>query len=224
MILSKLRRSRGLLPRDTSCLPGPAEPPGRVKGARKIGLAGLALAILACGGQDASTSANGGILPDGSSEDIAQDVPDSQDRAFCTRTSECVVLPADCCRSDCGEGAIVGTNGLGARDFASSCLGRGCTQCRVSARWAPRCVDGRCVVIDLDTSPQSACRADADCQLRWGSACCDKCFPDPAFDLVSVSRSASFCAPDDICDPCSLPPFPTTARVVCTAEHCKVQP
>ena len=190
---------------------------------RKAGLASIALAIFACGTRDSGTPADSGIPTDGSGQDAAQDAADSPDPTSCVRSSECIVRPIDCCQSDCGGGAIAVLNGVGARDFARSCLERGCTACRVSARWVPQCVDGRCAIIDLDASSLSTCRADVDCKLRWGAVCCEKCHPDAAFDLVSVSRSAEFCVSDDSCDPCAPPPFPATARAVCVDEHCKVQ-
>lgn len=202
------------------------EAPERSAMTGEIGIAGIALALFACGAHDSRSPADGGTSIDSgdSGDDRAQDAPDSPDPTFCVRSGECIVRPADCCQADCGANAIVVLNGVGARDFAKSCLDRGCTPCRVSGRWVPQCVDGRCTITDLDASPHSACRADADCRLRWGAICCEKCHPDPAFDLVSVSRSAEFCGVGDSCDPCALQPYPATARAVCVDEHCKVQP
>ena len=195
---------------------------------RNLGIAAIALTIFACradddGGPrvvdvpktDGSTSSDADVDP-------TPDAPAS-DPTFCTHSRECGVRPIDCCQPDCGENAIAASNGAGYRDFVKSCFDRGCTACRVSARWVPRCVNGRCAVIDLEASPQSACLADEDCELRWGTGCCPKCQPEPVLDLVSVSWSASFCEPGDGCDPCTSPPLPTAARAVCVNDHCKVQ-
>ena len=195
-------------------------------------LLSLAIAATACGADDSKNLADGGVPDDGRGEDVGQDAGDrdvrqdlldSSDPSFCTRSSECVVRPDDCCQANCERSALNVMNGVGFRNFIRSCLDRGCMPCRVSARWVPRCVENRCTIVDLDSSSFSACRTQADCQLRWGTACCELCLADAAFDLVSVSTSAAFCAPDDTCDPCRQPPFPATARAVCVDEHCEVQ-
>lgn len=186
--------------------------------------AAITFATIACGAGTSSPSPDGGFPVEGGSSDIARKPNDVADPTFCTRSSECFIKPADCCQNDCMRDALVTRNSRGFDGYLTSCVERGCTPCRVSGRWVPQCVENRCTIVDLENSDLSACRAAADCKMRWGAVCCEPCSPDPAFDLVSVSRAATFCAAGDSCDPCGLPSFPATASVVCVDEHCRLQP
>jgi hypothetical protein len=191
----------------------------------------LALLAVACGTHDRTDPQDGGHadadkdVSDGElvPADAVDSGPDSVDPFFCNRSGQCFVKPEDCCRNDCSLDALVTKNSAGFTGYVLACAQRGCTPCRVNARWVPQCIDNRCTIVDLEASSISACRTDADCKLRWGATCCEKCHADPAFDLVSVSQSVLFCAAGDSCDPCALAPFPPQARAVCVNEHCRVQ-
>jgi hypothetical protein len=147
---------------------------------------------------------------------------DTSDPSFCTRSSDCYVFPSDCCSGNCATD-LVPISGIELRVYFRSCTERGCTPCVADPRWIPRCTGNRCGIIDLDTSSDSACTVDADCELRWGTRCCHPCAPVPDTALVSTARTAIFCASGDVCDPCRHPDFPAGATAVCRDGRCKVQ-
>ena len=177
---------------------------------------------------ETGSDADGGEHRDASSSDSAgasdrADRPDSLDTTLCVRSSDCYVFPDDCCQTDCTAIVAVPMNGAGRREYFQSCSERNCKACVIGPETVPLCVDNRCSFVDLGSSSLSACRVDQDCKLRWGSACCPPCHPDSATDLAAVAQTAEFCAPDDRCDPCGVPPFPDGASAICFAGHCRVQ-
>ena len=174
---------------------------------------------------DAGSHEAGEVLADAAEDgDRFHVFPDSPIATSCAWSRECYAFPDDCCAVDCASVRLVPMNGIERRDYFHSCSARGCVACRVSAEWIPRCVENRCTFVDLGSSAFSACKVDDDCELRWGTNCCDLCHPNPATDLVSVARSATFCEDDNGgCDPCTLVPFPSGARPICQDGHCRVQ-
>jgi hypothetical protein len=80
------------------------------------------------------------------------------------------------------------------------------------------------VVQDLRDSAVSACKIDADCRLRSGTACCESCSPN---DVVAVRSDGTFeklvCG--DVLPPClaCLPSEPANALASCgPTGHCIV--
>jgi hypothetical protein len=140
----------------------------------------------------------------------------------CMRSSECYVFPSDCCASSCATD-LVPMSGVGRAGYFRSCNERGCQSCVVEPRWIPRCIDRRCSIVDLETSSDSACSVDSDCELRWGNRCCHPCGSVSETQLVSAARTAVFCAPDDYCDPCRQQDFPMGATAVCRDGRCQIQ-
>jgi hypothetical protein len=177
------------------------------------------------GSGDISDDATPDVAPPIDTSDPAIDASrpdiDPSESAYCTRSSSCYVYASDCCLSDCTANLVL-MSGVEVRGYFQSCMARGCTPCVVGPQWIPRCIDNRCAIVDLDSSAFSACGVDADCELRWGTRCCDPCRPNPDTDLVSTARTAIFCAPDDFCDPCAPRPFPAGATAVCISGRCKV--
>jgi hypothetical protein len=188
---------------------------------------------IGCGAEerksDAGSGPDGGEHRDVSSTDSAgasdtAGPPDSLDTTtFCVRSSQCYVFPDDCCQTDCTAIVPVPMNGAGRREYFQFCSARNCMACVIGPETVPLCIDNRCSFVDLGSSSLSACRADQDCTLRWGTGCCWPCQPTRATDLVAVARTAEFCAPEDRCDPCGIPPFPDGASAVCIEGRCRVQ-
>ena len=202
---------------------------------------GLLATSIACGGDDSPVQgrplgdaghlADGDATPADTLTSIEASMPvidasrpdiDPSDPAYCARSSDCYVFPSDCCSGNCATD-LLPLSGVGRSGYFRSCTERGCTPCVVAPRWIPRCIDNRCDIIDLDTSSDGACIVDADCELRWGTRCCHPCAPVTDAQLVSTARTAIFCAPDDLCDPCRHPDFPAGATAVCREGRCKVQ-
>ncbi|HYP90285.1 MAG TPA: BPTI/Kunitz domain-containing protein [Polyangiaceae bacterium] len=89
--------------------------------------------------------------------------------------------------------------------------------------FVPDCVAGQCTVVDLRTSPTTACRTNDDCRLRRGTGCCETCSDE---NLVAVRNDGSFenlvCGGVLLpCDACELP-TPAGAFSTCAAGHCRV--
>jgi len=87
------------------------------------------------------------------------------------------------------------------------------------------CRAGTCTAVDLRTDELSACTGDSDCQLRWGTGCCETC---AEVDLVAIGSAQSFgqavCPTGPAaCPPCMPPPYPAGAAAVCEAGHCSVK-
>jgi hypothetical protein len=214
---------------------------GPIKRLPEITAYGLLASWLACG-TDPSPANNDGSFEDAghvadadashadttpidvSAPAIDASRPDSDppDPAYCARSSDCYVLPSDCCSGNCVT-HLVSMSGIGRSGYFQFCTERGCRPCVVEPRWIPRCIDHRCGIVDLDTSSDGACIVDVDCELRWGTRCCHPCAPVLDTELVSTARTAIFCAADDVCDPCRHPDFPAGATAVCREGRCKVQ-
>jgi hypothetical protein len=88
------------------------------------------------------------------------------------------------------------------------------------------CRQNHCVAVDLRKDALSECNAPSDCQLRWGSGCCESCGAQD-FELVAVSTKKNL--EGDVCPlnggacpPCVPQPYPAEAMADCVAGHCEV--
>jgi hypothetical protein len=185
--------------------------------------------VAACEGATTSSPANEDVSDAGfDGTGVEPDTSDESDREDailappCASSGDCYAVPRDCCGACDSDPMAV--NGVQVRDYAKECRTRGCTPCRVSMRWLPICEANRCVLTDLFVSSISACQVDDDCRLRWGVLCCETCFPMVDGDLVAVSRTANLCSPNQGCDPCGSPPYPSGATALCRNGHCAVGP
>ena len=93
-----------------------------------------------------------------------------------------------------------------------------------ASNYYAECEAGRCVGLDVRTSPLSACSTDAECILRSGTSCCG-C---GAGDLIAVSSKANvevaFCGTNGGCAAdCVSAPVPPGVAPYCSLGHCLVK-
>jgi hypothetical protein len=88
--------------------------------------------------------------------------------------------------------------------------------------FVPDCVQGQCEVVDLRTSPVTACTTSNDCTVRHGTGCCEGCDNS---NLFSVRNDGSFaklvCGDGPIACPACAPPAPD-AVPVCNDGRCSL--
>ena len=181
----------------------------------------LALTFPACGGKVVvETGAAGG----------GGGGPAPSEYNACSGPGQCVLVSNSCCGT-CGTVTLADQAAInitqGAAFLETVCPEP--TPCPACASMAnPNlfaiCEQGTCRGADVRTEPESACTTNADCQLRYGTGCCDSCDGAP-WQLVAVSTSsnlsASQCAPGTGCDGC-LPQYPKDAEAICSNGHCQV--
>jgi hypothetical protein len=180
----------------------------------------LALALAGCGGEtDDGVGGTGGSGAAGGAGGASY--------SDCTRSSECVVVPASCCGS-CGaaaRGDAIGLNRDRVAAYSSSvCGGDGCPACYQApdpTLVAP-CRAGTCAVVDLREHSSTECTADAECHVRTSSCC--ECGGDMNA-LVAVSDASAYgalvCDPDQACGECA-PIYPPEVTARCADGVCTV--
>jgi hypothetical protein len=84
--------------------------------------------------------------------------------------------------------------------------------------FVPDCVQNQCVVVDLRSSPLTACKTSDECALRYGTGCCSSC---SSSDVIGLRKDANLeklvCGDGPIGCPACAPP-PDGALPVCTPE------
>ncbi|WP_437673980.1 BPTI/Kunitz domain-containing protein [Sorangium sp. So ce131] len=159
----------------------------------------------------------------------------SPDMDACEAPSDCVLAATDTC-SPCDP--------VEARSFAAvnramkqqydDAIGHSdavCEACpeiveaeRTAQYFTATCERGRCVVLDVRTSPLTECSEDADCRLRDGVGCCEGCDGRGIAALNrSVDLEALVCSPDFGACPACAPQYPEGMRAVCSAGRCQPQ-
>lgn len=165
----------------------------------------------------------------------------------CKLPTDCVVTGTGCCgicdsagitahdliaynrqyagQLQCGLALDVAAGGTGSSGAAAPVA---CAPCPLPPAgqgtlkyFVPDCVAGQCQVVDLRTSPVTACQTSSDCKVRNGTGCCEGC---TAGDPFAVSKNGSFeklvCGGDVGCPACV--PAPTNAVPYCNAQgHCE---
>jgi hypothetical protein len=155
----------------------------------------------------------------------------------CTGPGQCVLVEAarDCCVRWCGSVGISFFTSIHVAHLADWHAGQVCAGCRTpcsdaeqqafeeSARYiVPICQNNRCTPLDIRQHDVTACAADTDCSLRYGSGCC----ADSSQELIALSDEVAFqallCANRFTpCGPREFPPQGTSA--VCGSNgHCTV--
>jgi len=210
-------------------------------------LAGLGLVMIpACGGREStlettpgSGGASGGTGAGGNSGAVATEAG-TDDWTACSGR-DCVLVPVKCCAS-CMPSSVVEYSAVNNRyedAFRSqTCQGTvACGPCAApppdvlsaQANFVALCESGRCQAVDLRSSRFSECKAATDCELQYGTGCCDGCGNN---DLIAINPAANLhheiCG--DIEPPCVPPqPYCITQRTglpmaVCNATtgHCEV--
>jgi hypothetical protein len=152
----------------------------------------------------------------------------------CGDTSECMVRESDCCvlcGPDSASAAIAFNRAYSEQistilceDHPDPCP---VADCALRPTYVlPFCIEGRCQAIDIREDLLTSCGTDEQCQLRWGTVCCEACSESPEL-LVAVNSQvdygATVCGNQGACPPCAPPPYPSDARAVCNADHhCEV--
>src|SRR5689334_20591265 len=72
----------------------------------------------------------------------------------CEGPTHCVAIRRDCC-GGCDSEPVAAAKGETVRAYDESCITRGCTPCKVEARWVPTCSANQCALQDLFVSPLS---------------------------------------------------------------------
>lgn len=178
-----------------------------------------------------SSSGGAGAVSGGGGSGNAGGLGGSAGWFACKDPGECLLYPTNCC-GYCGPAALSGyeaVNQAHAKDYvASTCADPvACPDCITyeEPNYLALCRNGTCTEVDLRLDALSACGSDGDCQLRYGTDCCESCGGGA---LVAVSTKASLaaevCSPfGGACPPCMPPPYPANAAAVCQAGHCAVK-
>ena len=151
---------------------------------------------------------------------------------LCKGPAECTLFATNCCGGYCVETPLSGwipvaTESLGVvqNQYCSDPVA--CPDCIEfeHANYLAVCRNDKCTAIDLRKDSISACSADSDCRLRFGTGCCESCAGQSA-QLVAVSTKAQLenevCAGPGACPPCVPPAYPKEAKATCLTGHCQV--
>jgi hypothetical protein len=190
------------------------------------GVLALAVAAGACSGEVRDEGAGPG-------RDAGVDAS-SGDRA-CAAQDECALVSATCC-GVCGQPAA--RNMAGVRWDRTEAFSR--TLCGPTPPPCPECAEtanphltavcrgGLCAAVDVrEDDALAGCATDADCTLRYGTACCEGCAGTPD-DLTALRKDrvegAVRCAPNEGACPACEPVYPRSARARCnpSTKRCEV--
>jgi hypothetical protein len=144
-----------------------------------------------------------------------------------------MLFATNCCGGYCGEHPLSGwipihQSWLGAVEGQYCADPVACPGCASfpQENYLAVCRDQKCQAIDLRQDELSECASDTECQLRYGSSCCESCagFPE---ELIAVSTKhplgAVVCDPlAGACPPCVPPDYPPGALAQCVSGHCQV--
>lgn len=152
------------------------------------------------------------------------------DYRACSVNSECMLRSASCCGS-CGSPTradVIALNQAALAAYASSVcdVNQTCPACvaMTDPTLVATCQAGQCEVVDLTTSPMTACTTDTACVIRT-NACCECNGPMDQGSIIALNHdlAASYpalvCDPDATCPDC-LPVYPTNVLPVCESGHC----
>lgn len=152
--------------------------------------------------------------------------------AQCDAPGTCALVPTNCC-GYCQPGAPLSGFLAVNEKHVGDVLGELCADpvaCPDCITWQDPhylalCRSGKCTAVDLRQDDLSACNADSDCKLRWGSNCCESCSGNQE-DIIVYNKNASFaaevCGPfGGACPPCMPPEFPEYLLPYCDAGHCR---
>ena len=156
------------------------------------------------------------------------------DRGACSVPSDCILANTSCCAAcdPVDKTAFVALNHRYAADYVriKGCDGVACAPCpdvaeerRSSQDFVATCRLGRCVAMDIRTTPATECRISTDCVLRDGAACCEGCDAKGIVSIASIDAlSALVCdSHPTTCDACA-PQIPPELQPACEAGRCRV--
>lgn len=155
----------------------------------------------------------------------------------CTLPTDCRRMPKACC-APCDPGALlsdfiaVRSEHTGEYRRRRGCEQIACEPCpepepgtAIEQNFVATCAEERCSMLDIREHELSACEVNADCVLRAGLDCCERCAAD-IHDQVAVRRTASLnqllCGQDVACPPCVPQPVPGAMAMCGPNGHCIV--
>jgi hypothetical protein len=149
----------------------------------------------------------------------------------CLVNSECVLRSASCCGS-CGaptRADVIAINQATLAAYTTSVCdpNQTCPDCAAMTdpTLVATCQQGQCEVVDLTTSPMTACTTDTACVIRT-NACCECGGPMDQGSIIALNHDAGASYAALVCDPnvgCldCLPDYSTVpALPVCQSGHC----
>lgn len=190
-----------------------------------LGVLGALLLLDACAGKHTSRSGNGS---GGSSS--TGGMSGEPDYYACVEPADCVVRPRGCC-GICGPATaddLLSVNAMYVNEVVGCAL-LPCDPCAAPEKdslgnFVADCVEKKCTLLDLRTTPLTACQNDSDCHLRNGSDCCPSCGNTSSVIALSDERGLTelVCPSEDYgCPDCAALP-PPNAVAICQEAHCQV--
>lgn len=164
----------------------------------------------------------------------------TSDWTICSTAGDCVLQPTGCCTSPCEPAPITAFTAVNSSKLSNyqqthppcDCTEPACPSVmpdeRNRSNYLTVCEAGRCMVVDIRSTPLTACASDSECYLHNGTGCaCAVC--STSFDnLVAFSTKGNTagavemqCGGGCVDAPCPAGSAPATAY--CAIGHCRVR-
>jgi hypothetical protein len=188
-----------------------------------LSVAGGLLLVSACAGKHTSGGGSGG---NSSSQGGTSGEPNP---TSCVEPADCVVLARECCGCEPATADdLVAANAKYVANVAG-CNLLPCDPCAAPQEdslgyFVADCVAQKCALLDLRSTPLTACQSDSDCHVRNGNGCCPECGNSSSVIALSDERGLAelVCPREDYgCPDCVAAP-PPNAVPVCRENHCQV--
>jgi hypothetical protein len=154
------------------------------------------------------------------------------DVTTCVAGDACVLVPTNCC-GYCSAQTLdrfVAVNAQRAAEFTRQICPNPmpCPACvnYPEPHYTATCRRGHCVAVDVRYDALGACNTSADCRLRWGAECCERCAGDAFGEGLTAVRASGFegavCGAAFACPDCAIAEYPQAAQATCTDGRCSV--
>ncbi|MCA9646906.1 MAG: hypothetical protein H6718_28445 [Polyangiaceae bacterium] len=150
--------------------------------------------------------------------------------ANCTGPGQCLLVPSNCC-GYCSEPKLEDfipiNSSFESAFYGDRCSTIDCPSCitQLPGNFTAICRAGRCERVNVyDDDKLVGCERTEDCQLRWGSQCCEACAPSPD-QLIAVAHGTieqNQCGNGIPCPECPTPGYPSDASAECINQRCAV--
>jgi hypothetical protein len=186
---------------------------------------------------DAGSSDGGGSSRDAQAADGGGRVEAGPRPETCAGPGICTIAARTCC-GVCGAPTLSDVVALRwdrTEEYRNGvCGGAGPVPCPACASMenphlTAVCRASTCAAIDVRLDDVSACASDADCMLRYGTGCCERCGSGSETQLTAFRRDALRvvvrCLPNEGACPECVATYPPNARAACNArtKHCEVR-
>ncbi|MGE0323560.1 MAG: hypothetical protein AB7K71_29175 [Polyangiaceae bacterium] len=192
------------------------------------GAAGTGTAGNGAGGSGAAGSGGTGTAG-GSGNGGAGGIP--SDYGSCDGPGQCMLVPSNCC-GYCSEPKLDDfipiNSSLESAFYSAQCSTIDCPSCItiLPGNFTAICRAGRCERVNVyDDDKLVGCEKNEDCQLRWGSGCCEPCTPPTSDQLIAVAQGTieQFqCGGGTPCPACPGAPYPSDASAQCINQRCAI--